>query len=232
MSNWPTVPLIRIIKGYDSGRLKEGVIAFRYGGGSNYRGPDCCIIKDNIRDRIDEWEEVTPVPTAALKRLQNKFRGINVIKSLEPALLEVLSYLPATTAGAISRAVTDAQNVGARGILEDFSTDDRIRLLLDAIGEVHAGDDRRYRLAWVVRLAYTWADLTAPDQDALEDIRSCAADLLDAGDLEDLSIIHMARSAGLVAGRIAHEALLREALIDLGTYALAWAAQTIEEEDQ
>lgn len=232
MSNWPTVPLIRIIKGYDSGRLKEGVIAFRYGGGSNYRGPDCCIIKDNLRDRIDEWEEVTPVPTAALKRLQNEFRGINVIKSLEPALLEVLSYLPATTAGAISRAVTDAQNVGARGILEDFSTDDRIRLLLDAIGEVHAGDDRRYRLAWVVRLAYTWADLTAPDQDALEDIRSCAADLLDAGDLEDLSIIHMARSAGLVAGRIAHEALLREALIDLGTYALAWAAQTIEEEDQ
>lgn len=232
MSNWPTVPLIRIIKGYDSGRLKEGVIAFRYGGGSNYRGPDCCIIKDNIRDRIDEWEEVTAVPTAALKRLQNEFRGINVIKSLEPALLEVLSYLPATTAGAISRAVTDAQNVGARGILEDFSTDDRIRLLLDAIGEVHAGDDRRYRLAWVVRLAYTWADLTAPDQDALEDIRSCAADLLDAGDLEDLSIIHMARSAGLVAGRIAHEALLREALIDLGTYALAWAAQTIEEEDQ
>jgi hypothetical protein len=232
VSNWPTVPLIRIIKGYDSGRLKEGVIAFRYGGGSNYRGPDCCIIKDNIRDRIDEWEEVTPVPTAALKRLQNEFRRINVIKSLEPALLEVLSYLPATTAGAISRAVTDAQNVGARGILEDFSTDDRIRLLLDAIGEVHAGDDRRYRLAWVVRLAYTWADLTAPDQDALEDIRSCAADLLDAGDLEDLSIIHMARSAGLVAGRIAHEALLREALIDLGTYALAWAAQTIEEEDQ
>ena len=42
----------------------------------------------------------------------------------------------------------------------------------------------------------------------------------------------MARSAGLVAGRIAHEALLREALIDLGTYALAWAAQTIEEEDK
>lgn len=232
MSNWPTVPLIRIIKGYDSGRLKEGVIAFRYGGGSNYRGPDCCIIKDNLRDRIDAWEEVTPVPTAALKRLQNEFRGINVIKSLEPALLEVLSYLPATTAGAISRAVTDAQNVGARGILEDFSTDDRIRLLLDAIGEVHAGDDRRYRLAWVVRLAYTWADLTAPDQDALEDIRSCAADLLDAGDLEDPSIIHMARSAGLVAGRIAHEALLREALIELGTYALAWAAQIIEEEDK
>lgn len=232
MSNWPTVPLIRIIKGYDSGRLRENVLAFRYGGGSSYRGPDCLIIEDNLRDRIDAWEEVTPVPTAALKRLQNEFRGINVIKSLEPALLEVLSYLPATTAGAISRAVTDAQNVGARGILEDFSTDDRIRLLLDAIGEVHAGDDRRYRLAWVVRLAYTWADLTAPDQDALEDIRSCAADLLDAGDLEDLSIIHMARSAGLVAGRIAHEALLREALIDLGTYALAWAAQTIEEEDQ
>ena len=232
MSNWPTVPLIRIIKGYDSGRLKEDIIAFRYGGGSNYRGPDCCIIKDNIRDRIDAWEEVTVVPTAALKRLQQAFRGIDVIESLEPPLLEVLSHLPADKPTDLDQAVTDAKRIGARGILEDFSTDDRIRLLLDAIGEVHAGDDRRYRLAWVVRLAYTWADLTAPDQDALEDIRSCAADLLDAGDLEDPSIIHMARSAGLVAGRIAHEALLREALIDLGTYALAWAAQTIEEEDK
>ena len=131
----------------------------------------------------------------------------------------------------LDQAVTDAKRIGARGILEDFSTDDRIRLLLDAIGEVHTGTDTRYRLAWVVRIAYTWADLADPDLDALADIRSCAASLLETGPLEDPSIIHMAQSAGLVAGRIAHKALLREALVDLGAYALAWAAEIIAQEE-
>ena len=232
MTNWPDKPLIRIIKGYDSGRLREDVIAFRYGGGSNYRGPDCCIIKDNLRDRIDEWEEITAVPTAALKRLRDAFMGADMPSARVSALQEVLTHLPATKPSALDQAVTDTKNIGARGVVEDFTTDDRVALLLNALDNVHTGTDTQYRLAWVVRIAYTWADLVDPDRDALADIRSCAADLLGAGSLEDPSIIHMARSAGLVAGRIAHEALLREALIDLGTYALAWAAQTIEEEDQ
>ena len=232
MTNWPDKPLIRIIRGYDSGRLRENAIAFRRGDGSSYRGPDCLIVKDNLRDRIDAWEEVTAVPTAALKRLRDAFRGIDVIKSLEPPLLEVLSHLPANKPTALDRAVMDAKSIGARGVMDAFTTDDRVALLLNALDNVHTGTDTQYRLAWVVRIAYTWADLVDPDRDALADIRSCAADLLGAGSLEDPSIIHMARSAGLVAERIAHEALLREALIDLGTYALAWAAQTIEEEDK
>lgn len=231
MTNWPDKTLIRIIRGEINGKPIANKIATRTEGG-NFAIANLLCVNNHDGDSISEWEEVTAVPTAALKRLRDAFRGIDVIKSLEPALLEVLSYLPATTAGAISRAVTDAQNIGARGILEDFSTDDRIHLLLDAIGDVHAGDDRRYRLAWVVRLAYTWADLTAPDQDALEDIRSCAADLLGAGDLEGPSIVPMARVMGMIAGRIGHGVVLREVLIELGTYALAWAAQIIEEEDK
>ena len=197
----------------------------------NYRTGKANGIANDRDDHIDEWEEITAVPTAALKRLQNAFRGVDVIKSLEPPLLEVLSHLPADKPSALDQVVTDVESIGARGILEDFTTDDRIALLLNALDEVHTGTDTRYRLAWVVRIAYTWADLVDPGRDALADIRSCAADLLEAGDLEDPSIIHMARSAGLVAERIAHKGLLREALVDLGAYALAWAAEIIAQEE-
>lgn len=233
MSNndWPVGPIIRVLRATAfGGRHIRDTYAIRDAGG-DYLVDGETLLRD-AGDRIDEWEEVTAVPTAALKRLQDAFRGVDVIKSLEPPLLEVLSHLPADEPAALDRAVTDAKSIGARGVIDAFTTDDRVALLLNALGNVHTGTDTQYRLAWVVRIAYTWADLVDPDRDALADIRSCATDLLDAGDLEDPSIIHMARSAGLVAGRIAHKALLREALIDLGTYALAWAAQTIEEEDK
>ena len=231
MTIWPTAPLIRITKGSMYGRPIDGKLAVRtphggYGVGAHV------LPRGFSGVRIDEWEDMTPVPTAKLKHLQNAFRGIDVIESLEPPLLEVLSHLPADKPTALDQAVTDAKSIGARGVMDAFTTDDRVALLLDALDDVHTGTDTRYRLAWVVRIAYTWADLVGPDRDALADIRSCAADLLGAGSLEDPSIIHMARSVGLVAEQIAHEALLREALIDLGTYALAWAAQTIEEEDK
>lgn len=61
--------------------------------------------------------------------------------------------------------------------------------------------------------------------------RSCAASLPGTGPLEDPSIIPIARSVGLVAERIAHQGLLREALVDLGAYALAWAAEIIAQEE-
>lgn len=229
-SNWPDKPLIRIIRGNIGYKDVSGGLALMTPAG-NYRTGKANGIANDRDDHIYEWEEVTPVPTAALKRLQNAFRGVDVIKSLEPPLLEVLSHLPADKPTALDQAVTDVESIGARGVMDAFTTDDRVALLLNALDNVHTGTDTRYRLAWVVRLAYTWADLADPDRDALADIRSCAADLLDAGDLEDPSIIHMAQSAGLVAERIAHKGLLREALVDLGAYALAWAAEIIAQEE-
>ena len=220
-SNWPDKPLIRIIRGNFGGKDVSGGLALMTPAG-NYRTGKANVIANDRDDHIAEWEEVTPVPTAALKRLQNAFRGIDVIKSLEPPLLEVLACLPADKPTALDQAVTDVESIGARGVMAALTTDDRVALLLNALDNVHTGTDTRYRLAWVVRIAYTWADLADPDLDALADIRSCAASLLETGPLEDPSIIHMAQSAGLVAGRIAHKALLREALVDLGAYALAW----------
>lgn len=229
-SNWPDKPLIRIIRGNIGHKDVSGGLALMTPAG-NYRTGKANGIANDRDDHIDEWEEVTAVPTAALKRLQDEFRGVDVIKSLEPPLLEVLSHLPADKPTALDQAVTDVESIGARGVMDAFTTDDRVALLLNALDNVHTGTDTRYRLAWVVRIAYTWADLVDPDRDALADIRSCAADLLEAGSLEDPSIIHMARSTGRVAGRIAHEALLREALVDLGAYALAWAAEIIAQEE-
>ena len=229
-SNWPDKPLIRIILGNIGYKDVSGELALMTPAG-NYRTGKANGIANDRDDHIDEWEEITAVPTAALKRLQDEFRGVDVIESLKPPLLEVLSHLPADKPTALDQAVTDVESIGARGVMDAFTTDDRVALLLNALDNVHTGTDTRYRLAWVVRLAYTWADLATPDRDALADIRSCAADLLDAGDLEDPSIIHMARSAGLVAGRIAHKGLLREALVDLGAYALTWAAEIIAQEE-
>lgn len=229
-SNWPDRPIIRIIRGEINGKPIANKIATRTEGG-NFAIANLLCVKNHDGDSISEWEEVTAVPTAALKRLQDEFRGVDVIKSLEPPLLEVLSHLPADKPTALDQAVTDVESIGARGVMDAFTTGDRVALLLNALDNVHTGTDTRYRLAWVARLAYTWADLATPDRDALADIRSCAADLLGAGSLEDPSIIHMAQSAGLVAGRIAHKGLLREALVDLGAYALAWAAEIIAQEE-
>ena len=229
-SNWPDKPLIRIIRGEINGKPIANKIATRTEGG-NFAIANLLCVNNHDGDSISEWEEVTAVPTAALKRLQNAFRGIDVIKSLEPPLLEVLSHLPADKPSALDQVVTDVESLGAQGILETFSTDDRIALLLNAVDNVHTGTYPRYRLAWVVRIAYTWADLADPDLDALADIRSCAASLLETGPLEDPSIIPIARSAGLVAERIAHKGLLREALVDLGAYAHAWAAEIIAQEE-
>lgn len=229
-SNWPDKPLIRIIRGNIGYKDVSGGLALMTPTGNYLTGKANGIANDRD-DHIDEWEEIAAVPTAALKRLQNAFRGVDVIKSLEPPLLEVLSHLPADKPSALDQVVTDIESIGAQGILETFSTDDRIALLLNAVDNVHTGTYPRYRLAWVVRIAYTWADLADPDLDALADIRSCAASLLEAGPLEDPSIIPIARSAGLVAEWIAHKGLLREALVDLGAYALAWAAEIIAQEE-
>ena len=128
---------------------------------------------------------------------------------------------------ALDQAVTDAKSLGAREVMDAFTTDDWVALLLNAAGNAYTGTDTRYQLVRVVRIAYTWADLEAPDHDSLADIRSCAEDLLGAGSLEDPSIVHLAQSVGLVAERIAHKDRLREALINLGTYALAWAAEIL-----
>lgn len=227
-SNWPDKPIIRIIKGYDSGRLRENVLAFRYGGGSNYRGPSCLIVQDNLGDSIDAWEEVTAVPTAALKRLQNAFRGIDVIESLEPPLLEVLSHLPANKPTALDRAVATVKDI-AEDLLVDAETlpADRLSLLMDALASVQSTARKDIPLAMVARICVDWANLENPRRDSLEAARERIKVLSDPG-----SFIVLSALVGDVTTALCENFSPRHDLIDVAAYALAWAAQIIEEEDK
>lgn len=231
MSNWPAVPLIRIIKGYDSGRLKEGVIAFRHGGGSNYRGPDCCIIKDNIRDRIDEWEEVTAVPTAALRDLLEAWRGaggdnLNWLRNVEDAMDPILSCLPADKPSALDRAVTLVKDAGGPMISRGDSSENRLSLLFDALASIAVATNKAAPLAVVARICVDWANLENPRRDSLEDARERTKVLSDPG-----SFIVLSTLVGDVTTALCDNFSPRHDLIDVATYAIEWAAQTIEEEE-
>ena len=196
----------------------------------DYRTPERRLLRDKSGP-IAAWEEVTAVPTSALKRLQDAFRGAaggssGLHGDKLAAILEITSYLPVDKPGPLDQAVADAKNTSAQGILEDFTLNDRISLLLDAVRDTHTGEDLRYRLARVVRLAYTWADLEGPSRDAVEDIRNRAAAEAGrcGGDLATL-----ARLVGELAARASEGRSPRPALLALGSRALAWAAKVIED---
>ena len=236
MTNWPTAPLIRIIKGKSEGKAISAQIAVRTEGGNYTIGNRICL-KDYSHDRINEWEEVTAVPTAALRDLLEAWRGtggenLKWLRNVEDAMDPVLSCLPADKPSALDQAVTDAKNIGARGILEDFPLNDRISLLLAAVRDTHTGEDLRYRLAWVARLAYTWADLEDPSQDALEEISEHAARILTEGRVNQIDVANLTCWVGDIAAAASGEKSPRPSLIVLGARALAWAAQIIEEEDR
>ncbi len=224
-NNWPTAPLIRVISARtSSGKEIRSTYALRYRDG-DYRLAGRWLTRD---DSLDEWEEVTAVPTAALKHLRHVFLGVELPLTQFAAIQQVVSHLPADKPSPLDQAVTDAKSIGAKGILEDFPLNDRIALLFAAVNRVHVGEDRRYRLAWVVRLAYTWADLEDPSKDALQSIFNRAGTEVGrcAGDL-----VTLARQAGYVAACASEKRSPRPALIAIGARALAWAAEIIEEEE-
>lgn len=230
MSNndWPVGPIIRVRRATAFGGFHiRDAYAIRDAGG-DYLVDGEALLRD-AGDRIYEWEEVTAVPTAALKHLRDVFLGVELPLTQFAAIQQVVSHLPADKPSALDQAATDAKNTGARGILEDFPLNDRIALLLAAVNRVHVGEDRRYRLAWLVRLAYTWADLEDPSKDALQSICNRAGTEVGrcGGDL-----VTLARQAGDVAARASEKRSLRPALIAIGARALAWAAEIIEEEDR
>lgn len=113
MSDWPTSPIIRVIKGAEDGDEISDTLAIRKSNGDYLLidGPRTCrrIVHDVDCDSIDEWEEITFIPTGALKRLRDAYRGIDVIESLESPLLEVLSYLTANKLSPFTRAVKAAE---------------------------------------------------------------------------------------------------------------------------
>ena len=226
MTNWPDKPLIRIIRGEINGKPIVNKIATRTERG-NFAIANLLCVNNHDGDSISEWEEVTAVPTAALKRLQDAFRGVDVIKSLEPPLLEVLSYLPADKPTALDRAVTRVKDAGGPMISGGDSSENRLSLLFDALASIAVATNKAAPLAMVARICVDWANLENPRRDSLEAARERTKVLSDPG-----SFIVLSTLVGDVTTALCDNFSPRHDLIDVATYALEWAAHIIEEEDK
>jgi hypothetical protein len=239
MTNWPDKTLIRIVRGREYDEPVSDVLAARSGDDEYLlaTGPRAgnSILHKALSDDIDEWEEVTAVPTAALKRLQGAFRGVDVIESLEPPLLEVLSCLPADKPSPLDRAVTRVKDADGRFLHPSHTPHERLAILLDEIASVLDKRTRKDSLYVVTRLCVEWASDVQPAMDALKRAAQMAEgeEQVWHPESDEERYRGMAICAGQVsAGMGDTDTGLREALCLTAGRALAWSAQIIEEEDK
>ena len=233
MTNWPTAPLIRIIKGSIHGSPIDGKFAVRAPHGGY--GIDTHFLPQGYFGvRIDKWEDMTPIPTAALKRLQDVFRGIDVIESLEPPLLEVLSYLPANKPSALDQAVAQVKDLAGDPLVDaETLPADRLSLLMDALASVQSTTRKAAPLAMVARICVDWVQADKEEAVAVEQMRSRARSMPEVIGSDPAKFLVLAGIVGETASMLGdgHPSVSGE-LIDVAAYALAWAAQIIEEEDK
>lgn len=231
MTNWPTAPLIRINGAHTvNGAEIENSIALRDRDG-DYRIAERWLLHDK-GDRIAAWEEVTPVPTAALKRLQNAFRGVDVIHSLEPPLLEVLSHLPADNPSPLDRALALACDLNGPRITPKDTTARRLAILLECISFAHASPNKETELTEIARTCADWLDIINPSRIGLNDIAVSAQEVENIpadGERRYLSLTYRFAQAATLIGEGGNGS---SDIKDLGAYALAWAAQIIKEEEK
>lgn len=228
MTDWPTAPLIKVVRGRDLGELKENMIAARIDDTGNYIGARCVFAREVDRDSIDEWEDVTAVPTAALKRLRDERGRETSLHNLRAAIDDVLESLPAGKPSALDRAVTRVKDIaGAPMVDAETLPAERLSLLLDALATVQSAARKTAPLTMVARICADWANLENPRRDSLEAARERTKVLSDPG-----SFIVLSALVGDVTTALCDNFSPRHDLIDVAAYALAWAAQTIEEEDR
>jgi hypothetical protein len=185
-------------------------------------------------DSIDEWEEVTLIPTSALEALGETWKGFGMYtpgdsQRITDAIATVLDCLPADKPSALDRAVTRVKDIkGDRMIDADSTQEERLSLLLDALASVQGATRKTAPLTMVTRICADWANVENPYSDALSEINSRAEHNPVRADFIVLSFfigdIATSLDDGMSDGP-------RGDLIEMGWYALAWAAQTIEEEE-
>lgn len=225
MTDWPDKPFIRIIKGSIWGTPLDGKLAMRTPRGG-YGVDTHFLPRNHPLSRIDEWKEVTAVPTAALKRLQDTFRGIDVIESLEPPLLEVLSYLTADKSSALDQAVAKVKDLGETPlILKGFPQDYDLALLLESLAALQAAPRKGLALAKIILVCTTWVDFLSLSDGSLDHVRECVESDPDWG-----GFTIMVNIAGDVASSIDDGlmAVQKQRLLTIAQYALAWLAELIE----
>lgn len=236
MTSWPTAPLIRIIRGkVDGSEIANELAAHRSNGEYvlfsakhwYWTAADNCY-----DDSIDDWEEVTAVPTAHLKALKEAWWGpggenTKWLRNVEDAMTPILDCLPANKPSTIDRAVTRVKDTGGPMISGKDSNENRISLLFDALASIAVATNKAAPLAIVARICVDWADIENPRRDSLEVTRERSKALSDPGSLIVLSTL-----VGDVTTALCENLSPRHDLIDVAAYALAWAAQIIEEEDK
>ena len=236
MSTWPDKPLIRIIRGKVDGSEIANEIAFRRASGAYtmISREYACVsaTEGSHEDSIDEWEEVTLIPTSALEALGETWKGFGMYtpgdsQRITDAIATVLDCLPADKPSALDRAVTRVKDIkGDRMIDADSTQEERLSLLLDALASVQGATRKTAPLTMVTRICVDWANLENPRRDSLKAALGRTKVLSDPG-----SFIVLSALVGDVTTSLCDSFSPRHDLIDVTAYALAWAAQTIEEEE-
>lgn len=236
MTNWPTAPLIKVVRGREYDEPVHDGLAARTGDDEYLlaTGPRAghSILRKASSDDIDEWEEVTAVPTAALEEFKAAWKGFGMYdpddsQRVTDAITTILSYLPANKPSALDRAVTRVKDADGRMIDAKSTQEERLSLLLDALASVQSATRKTAPLTMVARICADWANLENPRRDSLEAARERTKVLSDPG-----SFIVLSALVGDVTTALCDNFSPRHDLIDVAAYALAWAAQTIEEEDR
>lgn len=231
MTNWPTAPLIRIKRGLKIQEEIRDELAIRNTNGS-YMTQKHTLYSTGAYNVIDEWEEVTAIPTAALEEFKEAWKGFGMYdpddsQRVTDAITSILSYLPADKPSALDRAVTRVKDIGGPMIDAETLPADRLSLLLDALASVQSARNKTSPLAMVARICFDWANVEDKRGDSLEVARRRVEVLSNSGDFIVLSAL-----VGDVTTALCENFSPRHDLIDAGAYALAWAAQIIEEEDK
>lgn len=236
MNELPTAPLIRITRGKVDGDKIADELAARRGTGDylllSAEHPGWTIARSCQDDSIDEWEEVTPVPTAALKKLQEDRGRELTLRDLRVAIDGVLEALPADKFTPLARVAARVKDAA------DFPTVDaetpigeRLSLLLETVVSVHGAPRKSATLIAVARICADWLCALNPGRVGLGDIEDSAREITiipDSAEKRYLSLTHRLAHVANLVGEGGHGSA---EIMGLGAYALAWAAKVVEEEE-
>jgi hypothetical protein len=228
MTNWPDKPLIRIIRGTEYEEPIDGSLAVREDPGGKYllvSGPRAKNTVDPVctrTDSIDEWEEVTAVPTAHLKAFKEAWKGFGMYdpddsQRVTDAITTILSRLPADKPSPLDTVVKYAKR-DDRGSKVDV--DRYVARLLRSM----PSDTEHPEYLDLLRIAkeavqhLRWCGLLDPWAEIADEARE-----LKLPKTEDGRFTLLVKRIGVF---LVHRD--DDTATDIGAHALAWAAQIIE----
>lgn len=253
MSDWPTGPVIRIIKARTfSGTYVKDTYALKDCGGG-YLTDGAVLLKPDPgcsdSDRIEAWEDVTPVPTVSLTHLRDAFLGV-AGGSDGPdgrglaAIREVTSHLPKDEPSPLDRAVSQVGTLLRTPLLApDAPSEKYLALLLSSLSALPSTsrDLQPPVLATIVQICVEWVSKVSPADWNLSDPDVALDDVLSRVESEPTvgGFPAMAALAGDSAtwvdeaqnteeGRRRLAAGLTAPVLDLAHYALALLAECLE----